>query len=108
MDNLDRGITYIPLNLQHAKLFVFVNSSFANNKDFSSQIKYLIILVNKTCTIIEMFKIKGNLIYYSSTKSKRVIRSVLALKIYSIVRGVNIAITINITIYIITKQLDLP
>ena len=52
-----------------------------------------------------MFKIRGNLIYYSLTKSKRVIRSVLALEIYSIVRGVNIAITINTTIKIITKQL---
>ena len=52
-----------------------------------------------------MFKIKRNLIYYSLTKSKRVIQSVLALEIYSIVRGVNIAITINTTIKIITKQL---
>ena len=84
------------------KLFVFVNSSFANNKDFSSQIRYLIILVNKTCTT-EIFKIKGNLTYYSSTKSKRIIRSVLALEIYSIVRGVNIAIIINITIYIVIE-----
>ena len=45
----------------------------------------------------------GNLIYYSSTKSKRVTRSVLASEIYSIVGGVNIAIIINIIIKIITK-----
>jgi len=51
------------------------------------------------------FIIKGNLIYYSSTKSKRVTRSVLASKIYSIVGGVNMAIIINITIKMITKQL---
>ena len=47
----------------------------------------------------------GNLIYYSSTKSKRVIRSILASEIYRIVGGVNIAIIINATINIITKQL---
>jgi len=51
------------------------------------------------------FTIKGNLIYYSSTKSKRVTRSVLASKIYSIVGGVDMAIAINTTIKMITKQL---
>jgi hypothetical protein len=40
-----RGIKYIIIDLDHMKLFVFVNGSFANNKDFSSQIRYLIILV---------------------------------------------------------------
>ena len=66
----------------------------------------MIILTNKTLTRNKEFKIKGNLIYYSSTKSKRVIRSTLALEIYSIVGGVNIAITINTTIKIIIEQLD--
>ena len=105
--NIDRGIKYIALDLERTKLFVFVNSSFINNKDFSSQIKYLIILTNKTKTSTETnkFVIKENLIYYSSTKSKRVTRSILAFKIYSIVRGVNIVIVINTTIKIITNQL---
>ena len=66
------------------KLFVFVNGSFVNNKDFSSQIRYLIILSNKTANEAanetknrtDEFTIKGNLIHYSSTKSKRVTRSV--------------------------------
>ena len=108
MKNIDRGIKYIALDLEHVKLFVFVDSSFVNNKDFSSQISYLIILVNKTETDsigTNEFIIKGNLIYYSSTKSKRVTRSVLASKIYSIVRGVNMVITINTIIKMITKQL---
>ena len=50
-----------------------------------------------------MFKIKRNLIYYSLTKSKRVTRSVLASEIYSIVGGVDMAISINNTIKMITK-----
>ena len=102
--NIDRGIKYITLNLEQAKLFIFINSSFVNNKDFSFQIGYLIILTNKTKGINE-FAIKGNLIYYSSTKSKRVTKSVLASKIYRIVRDINIAITINIIIKIIIRQL---
>ena len=41
--------------------------------------------------------------HYNSIKSKRVTRSVLALKVYGIVRGVNIAIAINITIKMVTN-----
>jgi len=108
MKNIDRGIKYIALDLEHAKLFVFVDGSFANNKDFSSQISYLIILTNETetdSTGTDEFTIKGNLIHYSSTKSKRVTRSVLASEIYGMVGGVDMAITINTTIKMITEQL---
>ena len=55
-----------------------------------------------------MFKIKGNLIYYSLTKSKRVTRSVLASEIYGMVGGVDMAISINNTIRMITEQLGFP
>ena len=108
---MGRGIKYIKLDLDYTKLFVFVNSSFANNKDFSSQISYKIIIANKTTKALynnSLFRLRGNLIYYSSTKSKRVTRSVLALKIYNIVRGVNMAIAINTTIKMIIDQLKLP
>jgi hypothetical protein len=39
--------------------------------------------------------------HYSNIKSKQVTRSVFILKVYKIIRGVNIAITINITIKIV-------
>jgi hypothetical protein len=45
--------------------------------------------------------------HYSNTKSKRVTKSILVLKVYKIVRGINIAITINTTIKIVTNQLRL-
>jgi len=64
----------------------------------------LIIFINKTKGT-NKFIIKGNLIYYSSIKSKRVTRSILAFKIYRIVKGINMAIAINIIIKIITRQL---
>ena len=108
MMNLDRGIKYIPLDLQCTKLFVFVDGSFANNKDFSSQIGYLIILANETFIESNEFVVNGNLIHYSSTKSKRVTRSVLALEIYGMVGGVDMAIAINTTLHMINEQLDLP
>jgi hypothetical protein len=108
MKNMGRGIKYVALDLACTKLFVFVDGSFANNKDFSSQIGYLIILANETPTGNEEFEIKGNLIHYSSTKSKRVTRSVLASEIYGMVGGVDMAIAINTTIKMITEQLDFP
>jgi hypothetical protein len=104
---MDRGIRYIALDLLTAKLFIFVNRLFVNNKDFSSQIGYEIILANET-TYNKEFELTRNLIHWSSTKSKRVTRSVLASEIYGIVRGVDMAIAIGTTIAIITDQLELP
>jgi hypothetical protein len=62
MEHLGQSITYILLELATAKLFVFINSSFANNKDLSSQIRYVIILANKIAGLDE-FIIRGNLIH---------------------------------------------
>jgi len=108
-----RGIKYITIDLDHMKLFIFVDGSFANNKDFSSQIGYVMILANENETPTAngnpngtgRFTIKGNLIHYSSTKCKRVTRSVLASEIYGMVGGVDMAIAINTTIRMITDQL---
>ena len=61
----------MPINLPTAKLFVFVNGSFINNKDFSSQLGYKIIIANKS-TKENNFIIYGNFIYQSLTKSKRI------------------------------------
>ena len=97
----------MPINLPTAKLFVFVDGSFANNKDFSSQLGYKIIIANES-TGENDFTIHGNLIHWSLTKSKRVTQSVLASEIYGMVSGVNMAIAIGTTLKIITDQLELP
>ena len=95
------------INFPTIKLFIFINRLFINNKDFSSQLGYKIIIANKS-TRENDFTIYGNLIYWSLTKSKRVTRSVLALEIYGIVSGVNIAIAIGTTLKIIIDRLELP
>jgi hypothetical protein len=43
MKNIDRGLVYVKLELPSAKLYVFVDGSFANNKDLSSQIGFEVI-----------------------------------------------------------------
>ena len=62
----------MPINLPTAKLFVFINRLFINNKDFSSQLGYKIIIINKS-TEENDFIIYNNLIYWSLTKSKYII-----------------------------------
>ena len=91
----------MPINLPTIKLFIFVNGLFVNNKNFSFQLKYKIIIVNKF-TGENNFIIYSNLIHQSLIKSKCVTRSVLALEIYKIVGGVNIVITIGTTLKMIT------
>jgi hypothetical protein len=59
---MNQGFTYVKLDLSSAKLYVFVNGSFANNKDLSSQIGFEVILANKTIRE-DKFIIYSNLIY---------------------------------------------
>ncbi|KAF1968874.1 hypothetical protein BU23DRAFT_582982 [Bimuria novae-zelandiae CBS 107.79] len=94
----NRALRYIPITLIDAKLMVFVDSSFTNNKDLSSQLGFILMLVNKSIDSDNTFTICGNIIHYSLTKCKRVTRSVLASKIYSIVNGFDIGIAIATTL----------
>jgi hypothetical protein len=108
MENLDHSLRYIPVNLINTGLIVFVDRFFANNKEFSSQLGFVLILVNKSTDVNNAFLIRGNVIYYSLTKCKRVIQSVLASKIYSIINSFNISIAIATTLRIITERLRIP
>jgi hypothetical protein len=92
--------------LVSAKLFVFVNGSFANNLDLNSQIKYVIVLGNKTLKD-RKFGLSSNILYWSSTKYKKVTCAILVSEFYSIITRINIVISISITLQIIAKQLNL-
>ncbi|KAF7573468.1 hypothetical protein PtrM4_083730 [Pyrenophora tritici-repentis] len=107
-ESIQRGLRYVPLDLATAKLVVFTDGSFANNQDLSSQLGYLLILANESSRQDSTFDIRGNVIHWSSTKCKRVTRSVLASETYGMVSGVDIAIAILTTLKIITGRLGLP
>lgn len=107
MESLDRGLNYRPLDLATAKLFVFVDGSFANNDDLTSQLGFVIVLANEQQED-EEFNIQGNIVHYSSTKSKRVTRSVLASEVYGMVAGADMAYAIASTLQMITDRLNLP
>ena len=48
IQNLYRGLKFVKLDAKTLKLLVFTDASFANNKDLSSQISYIIILADIT------------------------------------------------------------
>jgi hypothetical protein len=107
IENLDRGLHYVTVNLTEAKLIVFVDGSFANNRDLSSQLGFVLMLVSESIDA-NTFTIRGNVIHYSSTKCKRVTWSVLASEIYGMVNGFDIGIAIATTLRMITERIRLP
>ncbi|KAH8755082.1 hypothetical protein F5883DRAFT_687434 [Diaporthe sp. PMI_573] len=92
-----------------AKLVVFVDGSFANNRDLSSQIGFVLALANEELNGNgTQQKIRGNILHWASTKCKRVTRSVLASEIYGMANGFDIAAVVSTTLHIVTDQLGLP
>lgn len=108
LDNLDRGLTCIKIELSTAKLFVFVDGSFANNKDLTSQIGFTIVIANETDGENQTFTIDGNIIHWQSAKAKRVTKAVLASEILGMVAGWDMAYVLWTTLKQITDQLGLP
>jgi hypothetical protein len=106
INNQERGLRFISLPLPETKVFVFVDGSFANNEDLSSQIGYLVTIGTEKIRV-GSFQWTGNLIGYSSTKCKRITRAVLASELYSMVAGVDIAISLSTTFNLICKQLGI-
>jgi hypothetical protein len=97
---------YILLNLGIAKLFVFINGSLGNLKDFISQIRYIIILVNKFKRK-NKFIIKGNLINTSSIKYKYITWSNLVSKICRIINNLDLIYITAVILKIIIDQQNL-
>ena len=97
LKNKLRGLTFVPVDASTAKLFVFVDASFANNKDMSSQLGFLIAIANEV-EGDETTQMTGNIVHWSSTKCKRVTRSVLASELYAMTLGFDHASVLKTTI----------
>ncbi|EED22562.1 conserved hypothetical protein [Talaromyces stipitatus ATCC 10500] len=107
-ENPERGLRFIPLDLTKAKIMIFTDGSFANNRDLTSQIGFLIAMVNEEFSEEGRFIATGNIIHWASSKCKRVTRSVLASEIYGLTTGFDHGITLASTIKMITDRLNLP
>jgi hypothetical protein len=93
--NQIRDLRYVKLNQSSLQLVVFTDFSFANNRDFSSQIDYVICLsdsINKT-----------NIVHWFSVKCKRIIRSVLTVELFAMIHDFDVDSVLKTTF---TKMLD--
>ena len=90
---------FVRLAKESLKLLIFTDASFANNRDLSSQIGYILVLADASGA--------ANILHWSSIKCKRVTRSVLASELYAMVHGFDMGASIKATIERIL-QIDLP
>lgn len=89
------GLNFVKLNQSKLRLIAFSDGSFANNADFSSQIGFVIILADDH---------HCNLIQWSSSKCKRVTRSVLASELYAMIYAFDAACVLKFTLDAIMSQ----
>ena len=90
LNNPERGLRFVKLDMQTLRLIAFVDASFANNKDYSSQLGYVIVLADEANN--------ANILHWSSTKCKRITRSVLGSETYALANGFDAAATIKSTL----------
>ena len=90
LENAVRGLRFVRLNKESLQLLVFTDASFINNKDLSSQIKYVLVMADVSG--------RANILHWSSVKCKRVTRSVLASELYAMAHGFDIGASIKSTV----------
>jgi hypothetical protein len=100
MEYLNQGLSYVYVNLNAAKIFIFADGSFANNKNLSSQLGFLMVLAYEN-HLKSFFALIGNIMHWSSTKCKRITRSTLASEVYGIMNEVDVEIAFATTFKII-------
>jgi hypothetical protein len=89
IDNSGRGLKFVQLDKDSLRLVTFTDSSFANNSDYTSQIGYVVVLADKDDN--------ANILHWSSTKCKRVTRSVLASELYAMSHGFDMSASLKST-----------
>lgn len=84
------NLRFVPLDRSSIQLSVFCDASFASNSDLTSQLGYIIALTDSSRN--------ANIIHYTSVKSKRVTRSVLAAELFAAVNAFDCASTLRVTL----------
>lgn len=88
LNSPEKGLNFVPLDLDSIVMAVFVDAGFGANLDSSSQLGFIITVMDKNGY--------ANVVHYGSLKSKRVTRSVLAAELFAMVHGFDISSTIRL------------
>jgi hypothetical protein len=99
VENAARGLRFVKLDKETLRLIVLTDSSFANNRDLSSQMGYVLALADTAQN--------ANIIHWSSTKCRRVTRSVLASELYGMAHGFDMGAAVKSTVDR-ALEIDLP
>ena len=83
-----KGLIFVPLDLNSLSLLIFTNTSFANNKDLSSQIGFMLILTDHNQDT--------NILHWLSIKCKQITRSVLVSELYALAYSFDIVAVIKL------------
>jgi hypothetical protein len=98
-ETAEKGLDFVPLNLERLHLAVFVDASFANNRDLTSQLGFVITLADGD---------HDNIVHWGSVKSRRVTRSALAAELYAMAHGFDVAAAMKESLtYTFDRQLPL-
>ena len=81
---------YIKLDINTLYLLMFTDALFINNKDFFLQIGYILVLAD--------IMNKANIIHWSSIKYKKIIKNILASKLYTMAYRFNISAAIKLIV----------
>ena len=92
LKNPERGLKMKQLDAESLHLRVYSDSSFANNDDLTSQLGYVVLLCDKNDN--------GNVVSFSSHKSRRIVRSVLGGEVYAFADAFDVG-------YIIKRDLEI-
>lgn len=86
-------LKYGNVSLENSKVHVYADASFATNKDLTSQLGYVILLVDDdhNCSVLT----------WSSVKCRRVTRSVLAAELYAVAHAFDAAFALAHTVGIL-------
>eukprot|EP00171_Calliarthron_tuberculosum_P022600 IDg22600t1 len=91
------GLSFIKLDMQHVEVFICIDASFAINEDNTSQVGVLAMLRDPSTGVC-------NIIHYTSQKTKRVCRSVLAAELLALVDGFDIGYAITYSVKQMTNR----
>lgn len=87
------GLRFVAIDQATKRIAVFPDASFASNADLTCQLGFVITIADA--------KNNANIIHYSSFKSKRVTRSVIAADLYALAHAFDIGSTICQTITVL-------
>lgn len=93
------GLTFVRLHFQSLRLVVLTDASFANAKDLKSQLRFLILMMDKGDN--------ASIVHFGSSRYRRVTRSLMSAELHALVIGFDLGFFTREMIFSIWRQ-DVP